>query len=84
MSTHKSESAHLLQQLARHLKAERYSASVQRRYPAIAQQFITYIETRDISIETVRPPDVEEFLRRQLRCFSKRHGRGPRHLRRWR
>jgi integrase/recombinase XerD len=84
MSTQKSEPASWLEQLTTHLRAERYSASVQRRYPQIAQHFLTYIERLDISIETVRSPDIEEFLRRRLRLFRKQHGRAPLHLRRWR
>jgi integrase/recombinase XerD len=84
MSTQNSEPASWLEQLTTYLKAERYSASVQRRYPQIAQHFLTYIERLDISIETVRSPEIEEFLRRKLRLFRKQHGRAPLHLRRWR
>lgn len=78
-------SAHIswIEQLKVHLRTERYSASVQRSYPSLAQRFLDYCDSKALAIGAVRTLDVEGFLRREHRMFRKRHGQAP-PLREWR
>jgi integrase/recombinase XerD len=83
MSTQQSEIVSRVDQLKIHLKAGRYSAHIQRRYPLIARRFLTYIASRTLAVEAVRPCDVERFRLRELRAFRKRHGRLPHDVSAW-
>lgn len=67
----------LIERLCIHLKTGEYAPSVQRSYPPLAQQFLDYCDSRALAIETVRSSHLADFLRRQHRLFSKRHGRSP-------
>ena len=84
MSTESSGNLSRLDQLELYLRSERYSASIRRAYLPLAQRFLDYLESETLALETVSALELEEFLRWELRSFRKRHGRSPRHPRRWR
>lgn len=84
MSVQSSAGASRIDQLKVHLRTEGYAASVQRYYPPLAQRFFDYLKSKRLAVEAVRVPDLEDFLRWELRAFHKRHGRGPRRFDRWR
>jgi integrase/recombinase XerD len=73
MSIQTSANALRIEQLKVHLRAEQYSASVQRWYPALVGHFLGYLESKAVTVETVRASDLDSFLRRQHRIFRKRH-----------
>jgi len=84
MSIQSSSSASRIEQLEVHLRTNRYAAGIQRSYLWLAQQFVDYLETTSIAIESVRVPELEDFLRWELRTWSSRNGRAPRNLVQWR
>lgn len=84
MSTQQCKDVSRIDQLKTHLKGNRYSAHVQRRYSRIARRFVIYIESRNLPIEVVGSCDVERFRQRELRIYRKRHGRSPRDIPAWR
>jgi len=84
MSIQSSSSASRIDQLEVHLRTNRYAVGIQRSYVWLAQQFVDYLETTAIAIETVRVPELEEFLRWELRRWRSRNGRAPRNLVEWR
>jgi integrase/recombinase XerD len=84
MSIRSDRNAPRIEQLKTHLRTERYTPWVQRRYTWVAQRFLDYLESKTLAIETVRAAELEDFLRWELRRFRDRHGRAPRHLGRWR
>jgi site-specific recombinase XerD len=84
MSTQSSSNAPLIEELDLYLKAGRYSTQIRQRYLPLAQRFIDYLERRAAPMGTASAWDVAKFLRRELRAFSKRHGRPPRHRGNWR
>jgi site-specific recombinase XerD len=83
MSIQVSGKASVIEQLKVSLKAERYAPSIQQIYPALAQRFVDFLESKNLAIEVACSSDIEEFLRRELRLFQDRHGRAPRQSRQW-
>ncbi len=83
MSTPSSAHTLLIERLQNHLKAEGYSPSIQRSYPVRARHFLDYCDSKALTIETVRAPQVSEFLRRQYRLFGEQHVEAP-PFRKWR
>jgi integrase/recombinase XerD len=67
----------LIEKLRTHLKAEGYSARVQRWYPARARHLLDYCDSNALAIEALRAAHVAQFLRRQYRLFRRRHGGSP-------
>ncbi|MHB8348626.1 MAG: site-specific integrase [Acidiferrobacterales bacterium] len=84
MCLQSSANASRIEQLKAHLKAERYSAAIQRLYPPLAQRFLDYLDGKAVAIEAARPSNVDDFIRRELRLCRKRNYRVPRDPRRWR
>lgn len=84
MSNQSSSSASRIEQLEVHLRTNRYAALIQRRYLWLAQRFVNYLEKRSLAIEAVHELELEEFLRRELRSWRRRHGRAPRDVVEWR
>lgn len=84
MSNQSSSSASRIEQLEVHLRTNRYAALIQWRYLWLAQRFVNYLEKRSLAIEAVHEPELEEFLRRELRSWRRRHGRVPRDVVEWR
>lgn len=73
----------LIEKLLSHLRAEGYSARIQRWYPARARCFLDYCNGNALAIEAVRSAHVEQFLGRQYQRSRRQHGRSP-PFRRWR
>jgi len=73
-----------LEEFEVYLKTERYTAAIQRRYLWLAQRFVDYLGRNSIAVETAHAPEVEDFLRRELRSWRRRHGRNPRNVVEWR
>lgn len=84
MSIQSAGDASLVEQLKAHLVAERYAAAIQQLYPALAQRFLDFLESKNVAIEAACPSDIERFLQRELRVYRNRHGQLPRHPRQWR
>ena len=83
MSTATSVDDLLIEQLRSHLKAEGYSARIQRWYPARARHLLDYCDGKALAIHAVRSVHVTQFLRRQYQLFRRRHGESP-PFQRWR
>jgi integrase/recombinase XerD len=73
-----------LEEFEVHLKTERYAAQIQQRYLWIAQRFIDYLGRKCIAVEGVGVPQLEDFLRWELRSWRRRHRRNPRNTAEWR
>jgi integrase/recombinase XerD len=84
MSIQSSSTAPRLEEFSDQLKSERYAAPIQRRYLWVAHRFHDYLERKCIAIEAVGPPELEDFLRWELRSWRKRHGRAPSNVVEWR
>lgn len=84
MSIQSSSSASRIDQLEVHLRTNRYAPLIQRRYLCFAQRFVDYLERKSLSIEAVHVPELEEFLRWELRSWRSRRGRAPRNVVEWR
>jgi len=84
MSIQSSSSASRIDQLEVHLRTNRYAAAIQRRYLWLAQRFVDYLERESLAIEAVHVPELEKFLRWELRRWRSRNGRAPRNLVEWR
>jgi hypothetical protein len=84
MPIQSSLSASQIEQLEVHLRTHRYAAAVKRHYLWVAKQFVEYIETESLAIESVHVRELEEFLQWELRRWRSRHGRAPRNLVEWR
>lgn len=67
----------LIEQLRGHLKAEGYSARIQRWYPTHARRLLDYCDSRALAIHAVRSEHVTQFLRQQYQLFRRRHGESP-------
>jgi integrase/recombinase XerD len=67
----------LIAKLAEVLTHEKYSPVVVGNYCSYARAFLQHLAGRDISVATVTPPQVEQYLRHAIRSFRKRHGRPP-------
>ena len=74
----------LIFQFEEHLARARYSSTASQRYLAVAGHFLKYIEDRHVPIDAVQPSHVTKYLTRELRRFSRRHGRAPVSLDYWR
>ena len=74
----------LILQFGEHLARERYSSTASKRYLAVAGHFLKYIEGRHVPIDAVQPSHVTMYLARELRQFSRRHGRAPASVDHWR
>jgi integrase/recombinase XerD len=62
----------------------RYATCVQQQYHRYATPFIRFLEEKGLAITNVGPPDVNAFLRWELRRWQSRFGRAPRNLHYWR
>lgn len=51
-----------LARLTHHLKSERYCCCASQNYAAVARRFLTYLEDKELSVETVKVLDVEQYL----------------------
>jgi len=67
----------LIATLADVLTHQKYSPVVVSNYCCYARAFLDYLARRDMSVATVMPPQVEQYLRHAIGCFRKRHGRSP-------
>ena len=74
----------LILQFGEHLARARYSSTASERYLAVAGHFLKYIEGRHVPIDAVQPAHVTMYLARELRQFSRRHGRAPASVDHWR
>lgn len=83
MSTSTLNDEVLIEKLHAYLKAEEYSAWVRHWYPACAGQLLNYCNSKSLTIESVRSPQITLFLRQQYRLFRKRHRESP-PFQRWR
>lgn len=77
-------SALQIERLEVHLRTYRYAAEIQRHYVWVAKQFVEYIETASLGIDAVQLPELEDFLKWELRRWRTRHRRDPRNLDLWR
>jgi integrase/recombinase XerD len=73
----------LIEKLRAYLKAEGYSARIQRWYPARARHLLDYCDGKALAVEGVRPVHVTQFLRRQYQLFRRRQGQ-PLPFQKWR
>jgi site-specific recombinase XerD len=69
--------AKLIAELADVLTHRKYSPVVVGNYCCYARAFLDYLAPRSMSVTTVTPPQVEQYLRHAIRSFRKRHGRSP-------
>lgn len=53
-------------------------------YVRMGRRFLTSLNERSISVESVSPADVSRFIDFELRAFRRKHGRLPRQLVNWR
>jgi integrase/recombinase XerD len=67
-----------------HLEGLRYSARVIVHQVWAVRRFVTYLEQLGLTVEVVRPTDVETFLDVQSEQFRKRHRRAPGFETKWR
>jgi integrase/recombinase XerD len=74
----------LISQFEEHLERARYSSTASKRYLAVAGHFLNYVEDRHVPIDAVQPSHVTNYLARQLRQFSRRHGHAPVSVDDWR
>jgi len=84
MPIQSSSNASRIEQLEVHLTTNRYAAAIRRHYLWVAQQFVEFLESHSSAIEAVHVPDVDEFLRWELRQWHSRYQRAPRNLVEWR
>jgi len=84
MSIQSSSTVSRLEEFAVHLKTERYAAAIQRRYLWLVQRCVDYLGKKCIAVEAVGTPELEDFLRWELRGWRRRHGRHPRNTVEWR
>ena len=78
------QSASRLEEFEVYLKTERYTAAIQRRYLWLGRRFVDYLGRNSIAVETAHAPELEDFLRWELRSWRRRHGRNPRNVVEWR
>jgi site-specific recombinase XerD len=84
MSELLSQRSALILQFEEHLARKRYGLATGKRYLAVAGHFLKYIEGRHVPIDSVQPSHVTMYLARELRQFSRRHGRAPASVDHWR
>lgn len=61
-----------------------YSRQAIKNYSIVAKRFLRYIESRRLSIESVRPDCVAGYLHLELTRYRRKHGRDPGNMRDWR
>src|SRR5215469_6395138 len=61
-----------------------YSRQAIKSYSVVAKRFLCYIESRGISIESVRPDCVAGYQRLELTRYRRKHGRHPGTMNDWR
>ncbi len=69
--------AKLIAKLGDVLTHQKYSPVVVANYCSYARAFLEYLALRSLSVTTVTPPQVEQYLRQAIGSFRKRHGRSP-------
>jgi site-specific recombinase XerD len=69
--------AKLIAKLGDLLTHQKYSPVVVGNYCSYARAFLEYLALRSLSVTTVTPPQVEQYLRQAIGSFRKRHGRSP-------
>ena len=74
----------LLSRLDTHLRSQGYSQSTIYQDVFEARRFLKYLADRNIAIEAVKPVDVSQYLRCELRRHGRRHGHPPRSRAHWR
>ena len=67
----------LIAKLAEVLTHQKYNPVVVGNYCCYARAFLEYLTQRDMSVATVTPQQVEQYLRYAIRSFRKCHGRPP-------
>ncbi|MGP0059084.1 MAG: integrase [Beijerinckiaceae bacterium] len=67
----------LIAKLVEVLTHQKYSPVVVGNYCCYARAFLDYLARRDMSVASVTPPQVEQYLRDAIRSFRKRHGQPP-------
>ncbi len=67
----------LIAKLAEVLTHQKYSPVVVGNYCCYARAFLDYLARRDMSVASVTPSQVEQYLRHAIRSFRKRHGQPP-------
>ncbi len=61
-----------------------YSRQAIKSYSIVAKRFLRYVESRSISLESVRPDCVAGYLRLELTRYRRKHGRNPGTMNDWR
>lgn len=74
----------LLAKFKDYVAHERYASGTVRAYLAVAGGFLEFLSNRQLSIEEVQTGHLTEFLDRELRRFSRRHGHPPAFVADWR
>ncbi len=69
--------------LVAHLSEKNYRQRVIICYASVARQFLRYVRRSGISIDTVQPEHVQQFMRRRLSKYRRRHGRSPNNPESW-
>jgi integrase/recombinase XerD len=67
----------LIAKLAEVLTHQKYNPVVVGNYCCYARAFLEHLTQRDMSVATVKPLQVERYLRHAIRSFRKCHGRSP-------
>jgi integrase/recombinase XerD len=67
-----------------HLQALRYRPKVIVRHMWATSRFVAFMEERGLTLEVVRPADIEAFLQTQTEQYRRHHRRGPAWERKWR
>jgi hypothetical protein len=55
------------------LTEQHYSRQAIKNYSIVAKRFLHYIESREISVESVQPPCVAAYLRLELNRYRHKH-----------
>lgn len=69
--------------LVTHLREKNYRQTVIISYASVARQFLRYVRRIGHSIDTVQPEHVQQFMRRRLSKYRRRHGRSPNNPKSW-
>ena len=77
MSDATTQRSALLTQFKDHVAHERYASGTVRAYLAVAGDFLEFLSIRQVPIAEVQAGHLTEFLDRELRRFSRRHGHPP-------
>ena len=84
MSAPTTQRSALLAKFKDHVAHERYASGTVRAYLAVASDFLEFLLNRQVPIEEVQAGHLTEFLDRELRRFSRRHGHPPASVADWR